>query len=75
VKHDITSEVGSLVDVDKQPVERDVADGSLEEDVDNGCGTDVAQTAQHQQQLAEARRLRRVLSLSVLAERHLSLVL
>jgi len=69
------SEVCGSVDVDEQPVKRNIADRSLEEDVDDGCGVEVTQTAQHQQQFAEARRLSRVVSLRVSTECHLSLVL
>jgi len=71
----VGSEIGGLVDVDEQAVERDVADGLLEEDVDDGCWADGAEGAQHQQQLAESRRLAGVVGLCVAAERQLSLVL
>ena len=52
------SQIWRPVDIDEQSAERDVADGVLEEDSDHGCGTDVSQAGQHQQQLAEASRLR-----------------
>lgn len=71
----MTSQICSLVDVDEQTVKRNVSDGFLEEDVDDWRRADVAKTAQHQQQFAEASRLSGVVSLSVLTQRHLRLVL
>jgi len=70
-----SSEVRGLVDVNEQAVERNVADGLLEEDVDERRRADAAQRTQHQQQLAEASRLRRVVGVRVSTQRHLSLVL
>ena len=69
------SQIGGFIDVDKQPVERNVSDGFLEEDVDDWGRAEVAQAAEHQQQFAEASRLSGIVSLCVSTERHLSLVL
>jgi len=71
----VTSQVDSLVDVDEKSLKWNVADGFLEEDVDDRRRADVPQTAEHEQQFAEASRLSGIVSLGVLAERHLSLVL